>query len=51
MPWTREEKISCVIPYLETKSFKTVTIHLYDNDILLRQETLKKDYISWKLIQ
>ena len=24
MPWTREEKIFCVITYLETKSFKTV---------------------------
>ena len=23
MPWTREEKIFCVITYLETKSFKT----------------------------
>ena len=24
MPWTREEKICCVITYLEIKSFKTV---------------------------
>ena len=24
MPWTRDEKIFCVIIYLETNSFKTV---------------------------
>ena len=25
MPWTREEKIYCISPYLKTKSFKTVS--------------------------
>ena len=53
MSWTREENIFCnylfgnkIIQY----SLKTDVTHLYDNDSLLRRETKKKDYMSWKLI-
>ena len=41
----QERKIFCLTTYLETKSYKTLkkdAAHLYDNDLLLRQETKKK---------
>ena len=45
MPWTREENIFCVITYLETKSFKTVSKEMQlINDLFLREST-KKDCI------
>ena len=44
MSWTRREKFN-VTTYLETKPFKPISkidaTNLYDNNVLLRQETLK----------
>ena len=49
MPWTREEKIFYVISYLETKiiqnCFKIDETHLYDNNLLLKQETEKRLHV------
>ena len=53
MPWTRDEKNILRHYLFGEKSIqyclKIDATHLYDNDLLLRQET-QKDCMSWKLI-
>ena len=43
MPWTREENILRI-------TILTVSTHLYDDGLLLRQEIQKEDCISLKLV-